>query len=114
MKKIMFNDTYCLTNAVLQKRKTNTRRTSQKLQCLSDLSDSGHTPQIRGNKVIAVKGNEHVVVCNLSFQVGEVVAIAQKYKTICSDKSLPMDFKTKFIIYLKTLFIQQVYITRCP
>lgn len=79
MKKIMFNDTYSLTDAVLQKRKTNTRRTNQKLQCLSDLSDSGHTPQIRGNKVIAVKGNQSVVVCNIPYHVGEVVAVAQRY-----------------------------------
>lgn len=80
MKKIMFNDTYSLTYAVLQKIKTNTRRTNQKLQCLSDLSDSGHTPQIRGNKVIAIKGNEYVEVCTLPYKVGEVVAIAQRYK----------------------------------
>lgn len=84
MKKIMFNDTYCLTDAVLQKTKTSTRRSNQKLQCLSDLSDSGHTPQIRGNKVVAVKGNEHVVVCNLPFRIGKVVAIAQRYKDVLS------------------------------
>lgn len=95
MKKIMFNDTYSLTDAVLQKRKTNTRRTNQKLQCLSDLSDCGYTPQIRWNKVIAFKGNSFVEVCNLPYQVGEVVAIAQRYKDIYSDISISLDLRNK-------------------
>ena len=61
MKKIMFNDKYCLTQAVLTGDKTMTRRL------------------LRGNVPL---GNWEETVKHLPYKVGEVVAIAQSYKDI--------------------------------
>ena len=67
MKKIMFNDKYGLTQAVLEGRKTQTRRI-----LLS------HTVQELRN------GNDYQEVIRLysGYKVGEVVAVAQRYKDI--------------------------------
>lgn len=68
MKKIMFNDKYCLTQAVLEGRKTMTRR-------VISPRDS--------KKVIAIvsplKSNFYMDTLYSRYQVGEVVAIAQCY-----------------------------------
>lgn len=66
-KKIMFNDKYCLTQAVLDGTKTMTRR----------LLKAG-TPL----------GNWEETAKHLSYKVGDIVAIAQPYKDII--ESLPM------------------------
>ena len=65
MKKIMFNDKYCLTQAVLNGTKTMTRRV---------LKDN--TPL----------GNWEETAKHLPYKVGEVVAIAQSYKNIASNR----------------------------
>lgn len=67
MKKIMFNDKYGLTQAVLEGRKTQTRRTFLKLgeETLLD----GITP-------------EYIITVMSRYKVGETVAIAQSYKDI--------------------------------
>ena len=67
MKKIMFNDKYCLTQAVLDSTKTMTRRV------------------LRDNVPL---GNWKETVKHLPYKVGEVVAIAQPYKDII--ERLPM------------------------
>ncbi|WP_315581104.1 hypothetical protein [Prevotella jejuni] len=61
MKKIMFNDKYCLTQAVLSGAKTMTRRV------------------LRDNVPL---GNWEETVKHLPYKIGEVVAIAQPYKDI--------------------------------
>lgn len=61
MKKIMFNDKYCLTLAVLNRTKTMTRRL------------------LRDNVPL---GNWEETVKHLPYKVGDVVAIAQPYKDI--------------------------------
>ncbi len=61
MKKIMFNDKCCLTQAVLNGSKTMTRRV------------------LRDNVPL---GNWEETVKHLPYKVGEIVAIAQSYKTI--------------------------------
>lgn len=72
MKKIMFNDKYGLTQAVLDGRKTMTRRSIPKklLECIK----------------LYVHGNEeelhYRLRANSSYQVGEVVAIAQCYYNV--------------------------------
>ena len=68
MKKIMFNDKYCLTQAVLDGTKTMTRRL---------LKDG--TPL----------GNWKETAKRLPYKVGDIVAIAQPYKDII--ESLPMN-----------------------
>ena len=67
MKKIMFNDKYGLTQAVLEGRKTQTRRTFLK-PCDETLLD-GITPEC----IISVRSR---------YKVGETIAIAQSYKDI--------------------------------
>lgn len=67
MKKILFNDKYCLTQAVLAGQKTMTRRV------------------LRDNVPL---GNWEETVKHLPYKVGEVVAIAQPYKDII--ECLPM------------------------
>ena len=66
-KKMMFNDKYCLTKAVLDGTKTMTRRV------------------LRDNVPL---GNWEETVKHLPYKVGEVVAIAQPYKDII--EHLPM------------------------
>ena len=61
MKKIMFNDKYCLTQAVLAGQKTMTRRV------------------LRDNIPL---GNWEETVKHLPYKVGDIVAIAQPYKDI--------------------------------
>lgn len=65
MKKIMFNDKYCLTQAVLDGTKTMTRRL------------------LRGNVPL---GNCEETVKHLPYKVGEIVAIAQSYKSIANKR----------------------------
>lgn len=67
MKKILFNDKYCLTQAVLSGTKTMTRRV------------------LRDNVPL---GNWEETKKHLPYKVGEVVAIAQPYKDII--ERLPM------------------------
>lgn len=67
MKKIMFNDKYGLTQAVLEGRKTQTRRTF--LKSGEETLLDGITPEY----LISVKSR---------YKVGETVAIAQSYKDI--------------------------------
>ena len=71
----MFNDKYSLTQAVLDGRKTMTRRSIPKklLECIK-LYAHGNEEELR-----------HRLLANSSYQVGEVVAIAQAYKDIYND-----------------------------
>ena len=65
MKKIMFSDAFCLTQAVLNGTKTMTRRV------------------LRDNVPL---GNWEDTQKHLPYKVGEVVAIAQSYKSIADDR----------------------------
>ena len=64
MKKIFFNDNYCLTQAVIDGSKTMTRRV------------------LRDNVPL---GNWEEIVKHLPYKVGEVVAIAQSYNDIYNE-----------------------------
>lgn len=72
MKKIMFNDRYGLTEAVLTGRKTQTRRVAYISQ---------HDADILTGK-IPTCSKRHIVDCMLKakYKIGEIVAIAQSYK----------------------------------
>ena len=67
MKKIMFNDKYGLTQAVLEGRKTQTRRTF--LKPGEETLLNGITP-------------EYLISVRSLYKVGETIAIAQSYKDI--------------------------------
>ena len=77
MKKIMFNDKYGLTKAVLEGRKTQTRRIGYqgtfKRYCNCGFCLEGADK----NKLFINDGNE--VVAKSNFKIGEELAIAQRY-----------------------------------
>ena len=78
MKKIMFNDRYGLTEAVLSGRKTQTRRVVPKsiFQSEYDIEECARKIWIED-----MYGDWHdVLKSKYCFKVGEVVAIAQNYK----------------------------------
>lgn len=81
MKKIMFNDTFCLTKAVLDGTKTMTRRVVP--LSLLDKYDAWYEDflykQIGLEEYLSV---EEYVLNLTTYKVGEVVAIAQSYYTI--------------------------------
>jgi hypothetical protein len=73
MKKIMFNDKFGLTQAVLDGRKTMTRRIANLTQQEADML-MGKLPDCPKSLICAIWHNKS------RFKVGEVVAIAQSYK----------------------------------
>jgi hypothetical protein len=75
MKKIMFNDKYSLTAAVLEGRKTMTRRVIT--GCKSDTLPYGG---IDGTKYFVVSTNDGVF--KSTYKVGEIVAVAQSYSEV--------------------------------
>lgn len=85
MKKIMFNDKYGLTQAVLERRKTQTRRTFLKRGEESLLH--GITP-------------EYLISVRSRYTLGETIAIAQKYEDLikndefyrlCGKNGMPLE-----------------------
>lgn len=83
MKKIMFNDKYGLTQAVLEGRKTMTRRIATALnhQNITDISEWG--VDNNGNAMLLITydtGLEKDVYPH--FQIGEEVAVSQAYSSI--------------------------------
>lgn len=80
MKKIMFNDKYGLTQAVLDGRKTQTRRLASSF--LPDAVRIGYARfEIANGRELRcwTKGNS-CIKFNLPYKVGEVVAVAQSYR----------------------------------
>lgn len=75
MKKIMFNDKYGLTQAVLDGRKTMTRRIANLTQQEADML-MGKLPDCPKSLICAIWHNKS------RFKVGEVVAIAQSYMDV--------------------------------
>lgn len=79
MKKIMFNDKYGLTQAVLEGRKTMTRRIIH-AENIPDDPEYGYAPNIDACCVF----NEDDVVAKSQYDLCEVVAIAQSYETLAN------------------------------
>lgn len=81
MKKIMFNDKYCLTQAVLNGTKTMTRRAVRR--SLQDEYDSWYEDflykPVGEEKYLSV---EEYVSKRTAYKVGEIVAIAQSYHNL--------------------------------
>jgi len=84
MKKIMFNDKYGLTKAVLEGRKTMTRR----LFCLPDRAPT-QIMLIDGVAWVRYGEEEFIAPtkCQPRYKVGEVVAVAQSYESIYDEMS---------------------------
>lgn len=80
MKKIMFNDKYGLTQAVLEGRKTMTRRVDKRLNhpCVTDISEWGIDDN--GKCYLAITYSTGLTEDFYpAYQIGEEVAIAQRY-----------------------------------
>lgn len=85
-KKIMFNDKYDLTQAVLDGRKTMTRRII-KLDKLGEYNFDNALKHEWGRKSIEAYINIYA-----RYKVGEVIAIAQSYETVFHSGNCPNDF----------------------
>lgn len=81
-KKIMFNDKFDLTQAVLDGRKTMTRRII-KLDKLGEYNFDNALKQEWGRKSIEAYINNYA-----RYKVGEVIAIAQSYESVYNEKGL--------------------------
>lgn len=80
MKKIMFNDQYGLTQAVLDGRKTQTRRIAYE-KPFKHIRSSGYCTEGKDKGKLAINdGNE--IVAKSTYKMGEIVAIAQRYNDI--------------------------------
>ena len=80
MKKIMFNDQYGLTEAVLDGRKTQTRRIAYEKPFKHIRSCGFCTEGKDKGRLFINDGNE--IVAKSTYKIGEVVAIAQRYSDI--------------------------------
>lgn len=80
MKKIMFNDQYGLTEAVLDGRKTQTRRIAYEKPFKYYRNCGFYTEGKDKGKLAINDGNE--IVAKSTYKIGEVVAIAQRYSDI--------------------------------
>ena len=79
MKKIMFNDRFGLTQAVLDGRKTQTRRLMKGKPLLP--TDEIESAGILGDEVqIIANGGESLITMKLPYKHDEVVAVAQSYR----------------------------------
>ena len=107
MQKIMFNDQYGLTQAVLEGRKTQTRRIAYqepfKYKCNCGFCTEGKD---KGRLTIN-DGNE--IVAKSTYKIGEIVAVAQRYSEIPLDSSIKMilckhpGWKNKMFVTAKTM-----------
>ena len=90
MKKIMFNDQYGLTEAVLYGRKTQTRRIAYE-KPFKHIRSCGFITEGKDKGKLSINdGNE--IVAKSTYKIGEVVAVAQRYCDI------PMDSSIKIIL----------------
>lgn len=101
MKKIMFNDRYGLTEAVLSGRKTQTRRIVPRnfFTCTYDILDN--------NTLVFedMYGDWHDIRKSAyALKAGEVVAVAQSYKNVGYDPEAPLMEANDIGGYVKTKF----------
>lgn len=101
MKKIMFNDRYGLTEAVLSGRKTQTRRIVPRnfFTCTYDILDN--------NTLVFedMYGDWHDIRKSAyALKAGEVVAVAQSYKNVGYDPEAPLMEANGIGGYVKTKF----------
>lgn len=91
MKKIMFNDKFGLTQAVLERRKTMTRRISKE--------------QIR-NSVFWKSGYESIHGYEIKpiYKISELVAIAQSYESLGMNPEIALNDRDGIGFYTKTKF----------
>lgn len=86
MQKIMFNDQYGLTQAVLDGRKTQTRRIAYQEPFKFYCNCGFYTEGKDKGKLAINDGNE--IVAKSTYKIGEVVAVAQRYSDIPFNKEI--------------------------
>lgn len=87
MKKIMFNDRYGLTKAVVEGRKTETRRIEPICSIIERFSGrDGIRIEFPGNDLIRFHDNMSGSTVNGQFHYkkGEIAAVAQNYRDVCA------------------------------
>lgn len=117
MKKIMFNDQYGLTEAVLDGRKTQTRRIAYEKH-FKHIRSCGFCTEGKDKGKLAINdGNE--IVAKSTYKIGEVVAVAQRYCDIpfANDifiRAVPIGWSNKMFVK-SSLMPHQIKITniRC-
>lgn len=117
MKKIMFNDQYGLTEAVLDGRKTQTRRIAYE-KPFKHIRSCGFCTEGKDKGKLAINdGNE--IVAKSTYKIGEVVAVAQRYCDIpfVNDifiRAVPIGWSNKMFVK-SSLMPHQIKITniRC-
>ena len=117
MKKIMFNDQYGLTEAVLDGRKTQTRRIAYEKH-FKHIRSCGFCTEGKDKGKLAINdGNE--IVAKSTYKIGEVVAVAQRYCDIpfANDifiRAVPIGWSNKMFVK-SDLMPHQIKITniRC-
>ena len=107
-KKIMFNDKYCLTQAVLNGTKTMTRRVVP--QSLLDKYDAWYEDfiykPVGEEEYLSV---DEYVLKRTAYKVGEVVAIAQRYKEVYPNADFEMidgSFMTESAGWTNKMFVK--------
>lgn len=117
MKKIMFNDQYGLTQAVLEGRKTQTRRIAYQEPFKYYCNCGFYTEGKDKGKLAINDGNE--IVAESTYKIGEVVAVAQRYCDIpfANDifiRAVPIGWSNKMFVK-SSLMPHQIKITniRC-
>lgn len=83
MKKIMFNDRYGLTQAVLEGRKTQTRRIAYTAGRWRDIMVRQDLEGV--NKGKACLFGDGILLAKSAYKLGETIAIAQKYEDLRKD-----------------------------
>lgn len=86
MQKIMFNDQYGLTLAVLDGRKTQTRRIAYQEPFRRNFNCGFCTEGKDKGKLTINDGNE--IVAKSTYKIGEVVAVAQRYCEVSLEPSI--------------------------
>lgn len=97
MKKIMFNDKYCLTLAVRAGEKTMTRRVEKPTEMadgytMEDVVTVFHeySSLLNAHSFSLCDNEKKIGVLNSRYQVGEIVAIAQSYKELYPNADFEM------------------------
>lgn len=92
MKKILFNDNFCLTQAVLAGQKTMTRRVEKPTEMadgytMEDVVTIFHeySSLLNAHSFSLCNNEKKIGVLNPRYQVGEIVAIAQSYNDIYNE-----------------------------
>lgn len=83
MKKIMFNDRYGLTQAVLEGRKTQTRRIAYTAGRLEGLTVRQDLEGVNKGRACLFDGG--ILLAKSAYKLGETIAIAQKYEDLIKD-----------------------------